>query len=51
VIRTELISQAERKLQNEDFEERIEDLESQNEDLTAQTTDLEAKNDEVTHIE
>ena len=41
------ILQAERKLQNDDLEDRLEDLENQNEELTGQCTELESKFDEV----
>ena len=41
------LSQAERKLQQDDLEDRLEDLEQQNEEQQAQVDDLESKYDEV----
>ena len=44
---THTLLQAERKLQNDDLEDRLEDLEQQNEEQQAQVDDLESKYDEV----
>ena len=42
--------QAERKLQNDDMEERLEDSEQQNEELTNENKELSDKLDEVRHF-